>query len=574
MRVGLLCLLAAVTLSCERQREAAPLRAPIERAPDPTIATPPVVTKLEAVVTAVAAPEGGWSAPWVSADRTHRGVTVGVAVEHLDPAVASIAIVARKADDDRDYALDCREAWVVRDVSARTLRALEPHVPEQTSVVFDLGPDEVESGARYLVGACPRDATGQLHRPRDPSAFGVYAGVDRWWSVVATPSGWVMSHDVQAGHHVWTLDRARRSAVAGVVRDVTSVEYRTERTLRMSGGTHVVTPSERLYAVADRRRFAPAHALNPGDVLIAFEGGRQTVVAASDVLTVETRREVFDVLEADAYFLDGFLVRDSGPAEEGIVWSPQPSPGASVAFGAVPGSADCMLRTRLHVSAEHRGAITLHVADHHGAPGMLSTPDCSSDTRVVTLPESALAVALGDAAIARHGLALEQWQEEGIECTQPYALTACAGERALGAARYGLSGAACLAHGTPIDTPRGAVPVETLRRGQAIYGYDTDLRRRVIVHVQRIRESRQKVGTISLHDGGTLHTTAAHLFYVPGADAYRPAADLGPRGHLWTRRGPIAISSIGGFEREARVVDISVDGPSNYFAAGVLVHNY
>ncbi|MEM6296634.1 MAG: Hint domain-containing protein, partial [Myxococcota bacterium] len=223
----------------------------------------------------------------------------------------------------------------------------------------------------------------------------------------------------------------------------------------------------------------------------------------------------------------------------------------------------------------------LRVQPHGGAPGERGSMSCETSTVHHAIPAAAFETALRDPAIARHGLRLQVWLEhEQIGCSMPWAIGACiespdgSSLSPLGPSRYALSGPACLAGGTPIRTPEGDVAIEALRPGHAIVAYDHHRGQLVVARVQRVRTREESVARIELVDGTVLEATAEHLFYRSRLDDYRPARELVPGAGVWTANGEVLVKAMGGFEHAATVYDLSVDGPSNYFAAGVLVHNY
>jgi intein/homing endonuclease len=86
------------------------------------------------------------------------------------------------------------------------------------------------------------------------------------------------------------------------------------------------------------------------------------------------------------------------------------------------------------------------------------------------------------------------------------------------------------------------------------------------------------VGTLRFDDGSSVEATANHPFYSVAMAAFVPAGQLGPgdrvlrldRGMLREAR----LASVTAFERVTDVYDLSVSPHHDFFAAGVLVHNY
>ena len=530
-------------------------------------------SKTEAAPEPVAEPPGGWPSLLVMVDDRVRSTSFALAMDPLPEGVASVALVVRPQDDTRDGHIECRDELVVREVRRETLDALRPHLVDDAWLAFELTTRELGVG-RKVIGACVRDTAGTLHGDDDRLGYQIELGSNRWRTEILTPSGWFDDYDLGPGDRVATLDPSRGYLTETTVVASRQVEHHAELGITLTNGARLRTPASRRYAVDGRRDFVRADALAVGDGLVTEDGSISTIAAVGEPERFDFERPVLDVGFPDTYVIDGFLVADHGHKAS----DPAPLPALPrmppVDFRALS-SADCMLMTRLALEAPVDGGITLHVAAHSGPAGALTEPSCEPDTRVATVPEDALTKALADPVVARHSLVLEQWIGGPVTCSRPYALTACDGAgRPIGRARYGLSGAPCLAEGTPIATPAGDVPIEALRPGDAVYGYDHERDRTVVVHVQRTRSSKQAVGRITLEDGTTLEATAAHPIWVEALGDYRPAGEL-DRGHaLRLSTGTAAIERIGPFERRTTVVDISVDGPHNYFAAGVLVHNY
>jgi hypothetical protein len=86
----------------------------------------------------------------------------------------------------------------------------------------------------------------------------------------------------------------------------------------------------------------------------------------------------------------------------------------------------------------------------------------------------------------------------------------------------------------------------------------------------------QAVGELSLSSGTTLRVTTEHPFYLPERDAYVTAGELSAGARLlrWGG-GQAAVTGALSFTAAQRetVYNITVAGPHNYFAGGVLVHN-
>jgi hypothetical protein len=127
----------------------------------------------------------------------------------------------------------------------------------------------------------------------------------------------------------------------------------------------------------------------------------------------------------------------------------------------------------------------------------------------------------------------------------------------------------CIAEGVNVATPRGDVPVEKLRAGDAVWGYDPAKRMRVEVRIQSIRDGlRDEL----VQFAGGLRCTPDHPIHVAGR--WKLAGEVSPTDSLLAFDGKPCLA--GKAERRQgafRVYDLTVDGPHTFFAAGVLVHN-
>ena len=126
----------------------------------------------------------------------------------------------------------------------------------------------------------------------------------------------------------------------------------------------------------------------------------------------------------------------------------------------------------------------------------------------------------------------------------------------------------CVATGTPIATPAGPRPVETLRAGDEVTSFDVD------------RSVAVRTRVVGLHAGlapavlrfGDLRVTGDHPIHTP--QGWVAAADLGAESRVLGLDGRRVV--IGQGERidgATRVWCLSVEHPHTYFADGILVHN-
>lgn len=126
----------------------------------------------------------------------------------------------------------------------------------------------------------------------------------------------------------------------------------------------------------------------------------------------------------------------------------------------------------------------------------------------------------------------------------------------------------CVAAGTPIATPAGHRPIETLAPGDPVVGWDAAAGREVVTRVSALVE-RPASPVVRL---GELRVTAGHPVLAGGA--WRPAGELAPGDAVVRRGGAIELLGAFGPSGELAVVyDLAVEWPHTYFAAGLVVHN-
>jgi hypothetical protein len=131
----------------------------------------------------------------------------------------------------------------------------------------------------------------------------------------------------------------------------------------------------------------------------------------------------------------------------------------------------------------------------------------------------------------------------------------------------------CLARGTTIATPDGDTTVERLHAGQQVWSYDIESKSLVAATVVGTFTS-QADATLLVND--RLRLTAEHPVYAEreGKAAWRTAASLRVGDLLINGEARhVRIDSIKNVGGDVEVFDVAVDGPHNFFAAGILVHN-
>ncbi|MCA9268497.1 MAG: hypothetical protein KDA41_08495 [Planctomycetales bacterium] len=132
----------------------------------------------------------------------------------------------------------------------------------------------------------------------------------------------------------------------------------------------------------------------------------------------------------------------------------------------------------------------------------------------------------------------------------------------------------CIAKGTTIATPEGDTPVERLHSGQIVWAYRTDSDVKTPATVLGLFAHRVDQTLIV---NGVLRVTPEHPVFVRspfGEPAWKPAGQLRAGDVMLDfQLRPIRVESVVERGGPIDVYDLAVDGPHNFFAAGLLVHN-
>lgn len=147
----------------------------------------------------------------------------------------------------------------------------------------------------------------------------------------------------------------------------------------------------------------------------------------------------------------------------------------------------------------------------------------------------------------------------------------------------------CFAAGTRIATPDGPTPIDQLRVGDHVYGYDLQAGAVVISSVTAtMLHPDAQVGELTLASGAVLLSTPEHPIYSESQGDFAPAERIADSSTLLALQSagegpltrPLAVERVStqGYRLSASraretVYNISVAGVQNYFAEGVLVHN-
>lgn len=137
------------------------------------------------------------------------------------------------------------------------------------------------------------------------------------------------------------------------------------------------------------------------------------------------------------------------------------------------------------------------------------------------------------------------------------------------------SACSCVAAGTRIRTPKGDVPVESLRVGDPIFSMDPDSGELESTTVTMIRSAERECLRLRL-TRTELVCTPDHPIYAADARTYLPASAFveGAAVVLKTADGDVRLVGVEAWAGVRRVFDIGVaSSHHNYLAADVLVHN-
>jgi hypothetical protein len=127
----------------------------------------------------------------------------------------------------------------------------------------------------------------------------------------------------------------------------------------------------------------------------------------------------------------------------------------------------------------------------------------------------------------------------------------------------------CIASGTLVETENGPVPVEHIVLGDHVWGWDAQRKAKMLGKVIHLRES---VVHETIAVGGTLRATAQHPIFT--TKGWKQAGDLSGDDLLLTSDLKEIKAGIVTHVSEAiPVFDLTVEGPANFFAGGILVHN-
>lgn len=137
----------------------------------------------------------------------------------------------------------------------------------------------------------------------------------------------------------------------------------------------------------------------------------------------------------------------------------------------------------------------------------------------------------------------------------------------------------CFPAGTMVQTPLGDRAIEELRVGDEVISYDLEADRFTTSKIVDLLSHRAVgLGRFALSNGKTIFPTPAHPFYSLTRQEWVNATQLQVGEKLLYLEeetlAPVSIDEIRFFESEQTVYNFTVLPQRNYFAEGVLVHNY
>ena len=133
--------------------------------------------------------------------------------------------------------------------------------------------------------------------------------------------------------------------------------------------------------------------------------------------------------------------------------------------------------------------------------------------------------------------------------------------------------AACFAAGTPVATPAGARPIESLATGDVVYTYEDGALR--ATGIRNVFTGTAQV--LAVEAGGmALNTTVEHPLLA--RSGFAPAGTLKPGDEIALLAGTglrwVRITSMKLLKAPETVYNLEVGPPHNFIAGGFIVHNY
>ncbi|MFO0659638.1 MAG: Hint domain-containing protein [Polyangiaceae bacterium] len=127
----------------------------------------------------------------------------------------------------------------------------------------------------------------------------------------------------------------------------------------------------------------------------------------------------------------------------------------------------------------------------------------------------------------------------------------------------------CIAIGTPIATPRGPQPIESLHEGDEVWAFDPSTRTRVVTTV---RASVRSTAADVIEIAPGLRVTESHPI-LRADGSFVTAGKLTENDDIVLSDGRLSRARHDALDTPSDVIELSVDAPHTYIAAGVVVHN-
>jgi Pretoxin HINT domain len=535
---------------------------------------------------ATATRAGRRHSPWLMAQGRGCEATLRLpAYGELDADAVAVEIMGLRSDEPVDTEQVCARGQPLARVPATQLADLAELADDsdRVSLAIDLHQERIGCELGRDVAACLRLEDGSLVAGADASPQRLETASERHAQRIATPLGDVAIRSAAIGHLLVGHDvDTNQPQLVQMLAD-TPVRYSSDRRVVFQSGRVVLFGAEERVWVDSRRRFVRARELAEGDGLLHRSGRVDRIARRPDEQPAD-RFGTFaiDVTAPNTFYRDGYLVADDKPSPRTKAHVVAGSVDRGVTLTPHPESFDCRLGVRLSLLrlANDVERLSLQVRAPSTPPGQRPALSCDG-TASLSLAGPGLRRLL--AARRQHAptldLDLELEGDDESSCSAPSDVVLCEhrpgqAPRAL-AATSAISGPTCLAEGTPVDTPRGPVAIERLTPGSRVLAFDEDSGEVVTATVRHVRRRLDaRVARLLLSDGQVLRATREHPFFLPQEDRYDQADTLVIGDALLGRAGVVTIAEVSAFDEPATVFDVSVTHPNNFFAAGVLVHNY
>lgn len=401
-------------------------------------------------------------------------------------------------------------------------------------------------------------------------------------SLVLTPNGAVPVERIQTGDKVL-------SWFGGALRPV-SVQARTQvqpdEVLELTVSGAVIRATEEHPFATAPGEFREAGRLRPGDTLYVWDGAGLKPETVQSATRIGSSRPAYNltVFPGGTFFSSGILVHNKGggcflpgtpilrsdgtetpieeirPGEEVLAFTSHGETVRTVVEEVLVHEVDEYFtvsteRTALRVTPEHPFFV---------GNGTYKTVD---------------ALRLNDFIFVYDGKGLRRERIAGIERNREHTFvynlrTDSPHTFFAGGAAVHNKGGGCFAGGTKVETPRGAVPIESLSPGESILavGEGGSITEATVEGVYAARSSLLEIHT----EAGSLTTTSEHPLQLSGG-GFREAGEIAAGEGITvfrdgkTRAAGVVDSTIR--KGEVQVFNLRVTEPHTFLADGFVVHN-